>query len=93
MFPIKGMPPAPKKANPLSNESGKRKPDWMLPFLKRVGELHPALSPLPADVKHILALRKNAAVLLLVAGLLLGVLLDRVLFCCCRPARRDVKKD
>eukprot|EP00746_Dinoflagellata_sp_MGD_P120029 gnl/MRDRNA2_/MRDRNA2_55721_c0_seq1.p1 gnl/MRDRNA2_/MRDRNA2_55721_c0~~gnl/MRDRNA2_/MRDRNA2_55721_c0_seq1.p1 ORF type:complete len:140 (+),score=26.52 gnl/MRDRNA2_/MRDRNA2_55721_c0_seq1:224-643(+) len=51
---------------------------------KAIAQLRKKLKPLEDDMNHILQFRKNAAVVLLVAGVLLGLVLSCFLSCLCR---------
>jgi len=61
---------------------------------KVMAQIERITKPLQADIQHVLQLRKNAAVLLMVAGILIGFVLGLLISrCCCSRAASVEKKD
>mmetsp|Transcript_132649 Transcript_132649/g.343262 ORF Transcript_132649/g.343262 Transcript_132649/m.343262 type:complete len:135 (-) Transcript_132649:24-428(-) len=60
------------------------------PLEKAMQRAQKAIKPLKDDIDHILKFRKNAAAVLLVGGILIGLILGRC--CCARRAAVDAKK-
>lgn len=69
-----------------------KKSDWEKATSKMARSLDRYLGPLRGDIEHILGLRKNAAVVLIVGGFLAGCLFMRLMSCLCRTRKATVDK-